>query len=463
MHVTAGDHWVAASCSALYEGLPPSYGGPNPSKRPDTASARRHHVPEDPARMRRRNRSRSCRRQAEERTDRSRVPANRVWVHYMEALGPYDQTDRAVADSLKKIYHLRASGRAASAGLRAQDSVANFARRAFRRPVSPTELQPYLKLAASTRKQGASFDEASGDGDWRRFWFRRISCSASRIRPKAGQRRTFARSSQYRVGLAAFVFPLVEHAGRGAAARGRRKARCASRRCCEAQVRRMLKDPKAHALVDNFAGQWLELRRLESVAPGSGEIPASLTIICGCRCARKRSSSSRTSCARTGSILDLIDAKYTFLNERLARVLRHSGCERRGFPAGRSAGHASRRHSDAGERADGLFLRNPHFAGSARKMGAGESSERAVPAASAERPAARRSEDRHVGLACGSDGGASRESGVRFVSFEDGPVWASALKTSTRSAQWRDKDGKFPDRFIGRCCRMAEHLRVRTS
>ena len=32
-----------------------------------------------------------------------------------------------------------------------------------------------------------------------------------------------------------------------------------------AQVRRMLKDPKAEALVDNFAGQWLELRNLESV------------------------------------------------------------------------------------------------------------------------------------------------------------------------------------------------------
>ena len=30
--ITAGDHWIAASMVRLYEGLPPSYGGPNPSR-----------------------------------------------------------------------------------------------------------------------------------------------------------------------------------------------------------------------------------------------------------------------------------------------------------------------------------------------------------------------------------------------------------------------------------------------
>src|SRR5581483_9428114 len=40
-----------------------------------------------------------------------------------------------------------------------------------------------------------------------------------------------------------------------------------------AQVRRMLKDPKSHALVDNFGGQWLELRKLESVKPDRQRFP----------------------------------------------------------------------------------------------------------------------------------------------------------------------------------------------
>jgi hypothetical protein len=41
----------------------------------------------------------------------------------------------------------------------------------------------------------------------------------------------------------------------------------------KAQVRRMLQDEKSHALVENFGGQWLELRRLESVKPDRQRFP----------------------------------------------------------------------------------------------------------------------------------------------------------------------------------------------
>src|SRR5205823_464603 len=40
-----------------------------------------------------------------------------------------------------------------------------------------------------------------------------------------------------------------------------------------AQVRRMLKDAKSRALVENFGGQWLELRKLESVKPDRQRFP----------------------------------------------------------------------------------------------------------------------------------------------------------------------------------------------
>jgi hypothetical protein len=40
-----------------------------------------------------------------------------------------------------------------------------------------------------------------------------------------------------------------------------------------AQARRMLADPKAWALVENFAGQWLEIRRLESAQPDRERFP----------------------------------------------------------------------------------------------------------------------------------------------------------------------------------------------
>ena len=41
----------------------------------------------------------------------------------------------------------------------------------------------------------------------------------------------------------------------------------------EAQVKRMLKDPKAQALAENFAGQWLKLRNVKALTPGQGLLP----------------------------------------------------------------------------------------------------------------------------------------------------------------------------------------------
>jgi Protein of unknown function (DUF1592)/Protein of unknown function (DUF1588)/Protein of unknown function (DUF1587)/Protein of unknown function (DUF1585)/Protein of unknown function (DUF1595)/Planctomycete cytochrome C len=86
----------------------------------------------------------------------------------------------------------------------------------------------------------------------------------------------------------------------------------------DAQVRRMLKDPRARALVDNFAMQWLQLRRLKSVAPDGKLFPNFNE--------RLRSAMLGETERFFGAIieedrgiLDLIDADFTFLNEPLAR------------------------------------------------------------------------------------------------------------------------------------------------
>src|SRR5580698_6965898 len=85
----------------------------------------------------------------------------------------------------------------------------------------------------------------------------------------------------------------------------------------EAQVRRMLLDPKSKALVDNFAMQWLQLRRLKNFSPDSEDFPhfdeklrsAMLT---------ETSMFFQSIIAEDRSILDLIDSDYTFVNRRLA-------------------------------------------------------------------------------------------------------------------------------------------------
>src|SRR5207249_8463585 len=51
-------------------------------------------------------------------------------------------------------------------------------------------------------------------------------------------------------------------------------ARGTLRRDLNVQVKRMLKDPKAHALVENFAGQWLQLSNVKLAAPDRKEFPA---------------------------------------------------------------------------------------------------------------------------------------------------------------------------------------------
>ena len=83
----------------------------------------------------------------------------------------------------------------------------------------------------------------------------------------------------------------------------------------EQQTRRMLKDPKSRALIDNFAGQWLYLRDLASVTPDTKEFDANLR-----QAFRRETELLFDSIVREDrSVLTMLDADYTFVNERLAR------------------------------------------------------------------------------------------------------------------------------------------------
>jgi hypothetical protein len=84
-----------------------------------------------------------------------------------------------------------------------------------------------------------------------------------------------------------------------------------------AQVIRMLRDPKSQALVENFAGQWLELRRLESVVPDREKFPDFDDYL---RMSMRQETEMffQNLMKNDLSILDLIDARYSFLNEKLA-------------------------------------------------------------------------------------------------------------------------------------------------
>ena len=86
----------------------------------------------------------------------------------------------------------------------------------------------------------------------------------------------------------------------------------------ERQVRRMLSDRRSKALVDNFAGQWLRLRNLRNVTPDPRLFPSFDENL---RKALRRETELfvRSQLREDRSVLELLSANYTFVNERLAR------------------------------------------------------------------------------------------------------------------------------------------------
>jgi hypothetical protein len=81
------------------------------------------------------------------------------------------------------------------------------------------------------------------------------------------------------------------------------------------QVRRMLSDPRADALVANFAGQWLFLRELKNARPESADFDANL------RSSMQRETELlfRAILQEDRSVVEFLDSDFTFVDERLAR------------------------------------------------------------------------------------------------------------------------------------------------
>jgi hypothetical protein len=86
----------------------------------------------------------------------------------------------------------------------------------------------------------------------------------------------------------------------------------------DAQVKRMMTDKKAAAFADNFEGQWLEVRNLDSITPDPDKFPEWTPEL-------KEDLRTETRMffqyvlSANRPISEMIDAKYTFLNESLAK------------------------------------------------------------------------------------------------------------------------------------------------
>ena len=146
----------------------------------------------------------------------------------------------------------------------------------------------------------------------------------------------------------------------------------------------MLNDPRSRALVTNFAGQWLFLRELRNRNPDLLVFP---DFDDNLRQAFQRETELLfDSVVREDrSVFDLLNADYTFVNERLAR---HYGIPerlRQRLPPRPGRQRSAPRTAGTGQSPDGDFRAEPDVAGDARRLDSREPARQPAAAAAAER------------------------------------------------------------------------------
>ncbi len=189
-----------------------------------------------------------------------------------------------------------------------------FARRAFRRPLHPEELDRLSGLVRQRLEAGAAFAPAVQLGleavlTSPHFLFRGELPPAAANPNQKSLVDEFALASR----LSYFLWSSMPDDELFALAE---KGRL--RKQLEPQVRRMLKDPRSRALIENFGGQWLQTRNLKLVAPDASVFPGFDEEL---RTAMERETELFFDhvLRQDLSVLEFLNADYTFVNERLAR------------------------------------------------------------------------------------------------------------------------------------------------
>lgn len=228
-----------------------------------------------------------------------------------------------LTDSHRRIFFVQPTASTPEARLAcARELLSDFARRAYRRPVQPDELDRLLKLYALAQAEGDSF-EASVKLALQAVLVSPHFLFREELQPEPDNPDSVHPISEFALAsrLSYFLWSTMpDEALFHLAERGGLRARL------EAEVQRMLADPRASALTANFAGQWLQFRTLEVVAPDRQEYPGFDDTL---RAAMRRETELffETILREDRSVLEFVDADWTFANERLARHYGLTGVE----------------------------------------------------------------------------------------------------------------------------------------
>ena len=238
--------------------------------------------------------------------------------------GPYNPRGAGETSSRARIFTCRPAG-AASGERAASDEetrcaariLSSLARLAYRRPMTDDDLDTLLGFYADERAAGGSFEAgielalrwllASPD-----FLFR-----VEAPPPDLGDAAIYRISDlELASRLSFFLWSSIPD---DELLRAAEAGRLRDSEDLERQVRRMLADPRANALTNNFAGQWLQLRNLADTAVRPGD-PYSLAFDESLRRGMIRETERffDSIVRENRAALELLTADYTFLNERVA-------------------------------------------------------------------------------------------------------------------------------------------------
>lgn len=243
------------------------------------------------------------------------LPGFRFFPHVGKFVidGPYNAKGASDTEARRKIFVCTPSGPSEETAC-AREIVNNLARRAYRRPVTARDTEVLLGFYQQGRNNG-TFDDGI------EMALRRILSDPEFIFRRELEPEDVPVGGVYRISdlelasrLSFFLWSTIpDDELLNVAAQNRLR----QPGVLEQQVRRMLKDPRAQSLVENFAGQWLGIRAIASQVPVANLFPdfddnlryalrKEMELFVGYFIQEDR------------PITEMLDANYTFANERLA-------------------------------------------------------------------------------------------------------------------------------------------------
>ncbi len=232
-------------------------------------------------------------------------------VKSIEFDGPRNAPPPKLPDNHKRLMAAKEGAKPREA---AREIVERFATHAFRRPVKADEVERFLKLYDKAEKSGERFENRI-----------RLALSAVLVSPhflfrveldpNGAQASTAYPINEYELAsrLSYFFWSSMPDDKLFALA-----AKGELRKNLDAQVKRLVADPKSAAFVENFAGQWLTTRKLDNINPDPKAFPEFDKEL---RQAMVRETELFFDAIlrEDRSILDFLDADFTFVDERLAK------------------------------------------------------------------------------------------------------------------------------------------------